>query len=82
MPGGMNRNKPGGDNCHVKLQHEWRNWLHVRGLGKGWWELAGWAVAQRKPQRTDQALERFHAYLPDMPAWLQNPCPDWVAACT
>lgn len=52
----------------MKLWHEWRNWLHVRGLGKGWWELAGWAVAQRKPQRTDQALGRFHTYLPDMPA--------------
>lgn len=52
--------------CHVKLWHEWRNRLHVWGLGKGWWELAGWAVAQRKPQRTDQALGRFQAYLPDM----------------
>lgn len=52
----------------MKLLQGWCNRLHVRGLGKGWWELAGWAAAQRKPQRTDQALEGFHAYLPDTPA--------------
>lgn len=59
-----------GDNSHVNLLRM-AQLVARQGFGKGQWELAGWAAAQRKPQRT--AFEGFHAYLLDTLVWLQNP---------
>lgn len=81
VPGGRNREKSRGDNCHVKLWHEWRNPLHVRGLGKGGGSWQGGQLLRGNHRGLTKHLEDSTHTSQICLRWLQNPCPDRVAAC-